>query len=42
MLAYLPDFRLMMWVALLGIPWIALLREPASPVAGPESPALAD
>lgn len=42
MLAYLPDFRLMMWVALLGIPWIALLRKPASPLSAAGSPALAD
>jgi DHA2 family multidrug resistance protein len=42
MLAYLQDFRLMMWVALLGIPLIALLRKPASPAPAAESPALAD
>ena len=42
MLAYLQDFRLMMWVALLGVPCIALLRKPASPVSAPESQALAD
>jgi DHA2 family multidrug resistance protein len=42
MLAYLQDFHLMMWVALLGIPLIALLRKPASPVPATESPALAE
>jgi len=42
MLAYLQDFGLMMWAALPGVPWIALLRKPAAPVSAPESPALAD
>jgi len=42
MLAYLQDFRLMMWVALLGIPWIALLRKPVSPAPAAGSPALVD
>jgi len=32
MLAYLQDFRLMMWIALICIPLIALLRRPAAAV----------
>ncbi|MEO8296609.1 MAG: hypothetical protein ABI574_02260 [Burkholderiales bacterium] len=39
MLAYLEDFRLMMWVALIGIPLIALLRKPPASMPIGESPA---
>ncbi|MDP1692716.1 MAG: DHA2 family efflux MFS transporter permease subunit [Burkholderiaceae bacterium] len=42
MLAYLQDFRLMMWIALAGIPLIALLRKPRSTAPMAEPPAVAE
>jgi len=40
-LAYLQDFRLMMWVTLASLPLILLLRPPArSPTATELSPAM--
>jgi DHA2 family multidrug resistance protein len=42
MLAYLEDFRLMMWVGLIGIPLIALLRKPPVAVPIAEAPGTAE
>ena len=41
-LAYLQDFRLMMWIALAAIPLIVLLRAPAKKAAAAGVPAVAD
>jgi len=42
LLAYLQDFRLMMWVALAAVPLIALLRSPAKTAPAPGSAAALD
>ena len=34
-LAYLQDFRLMMWITLAALPLVLLLRKPEAPAAGP-------
>jgi DHA2 family multidrug resistance protein len=41
-LAYLQDFRLMMWIALAAIPLILLLRAPAKKAAAAAMPAAVD
>ncbi len=41
-LAYLQDFRLMMWITLSAVPLIFLLRTPAKQATQPEAPAAMD
>jgi len=42
LLAYLQDFRLMMWVALAAVPLIALLRAPSKKIPAAEVAAAVD